>query len=221
MLRIPFYCVAYMLGLKLRKKAAQLPSRELSNFLCNTVLLGGISAVAPIIFFAFEVMSCFASFNFNFSQGGNCDNTLWAALWLSIYLVIMTGASIASKTVSWELRGEGLTYKSLAILRLKWRQKFQGALGVIVALASMYLFSVLGVQGKPNDVDIPFIGIAGGAAIFIAALIEMFTIAFGESVGGKEQTVASLVQGPRRISSGEGSLSLDRAGDDMIISDIV
>eukprot|EP00518_Triparma_eleuthera_P002738 CAMPEP_0182458868 /NCGR_PEP_ID=MMETSP1319-20130603/4109_1 /TAXON_ID=172717 /ORGANISM="Bolidomonas pacifica, Strain RCC208" /LENGTH=67 /DNA_ID=CAMNT_0024657641 /DNA_START=1 /DNA_END=201 /DNA_ORIENTATION=+ len=59
--RIPFWFTAYWLGLKLRRKAAQLPPAELSNFLCHTVLLGGVSAMAPMIFFMFEAVSCMAS----------------------------------------------------------------------------------------------------------------------------------------------------------------
>ena len=55
-----------------------------------------------------------------------------------------------SKAVSREEREDGLTYEKLVILRLKPRQKIQGALGVVTALTSMYLFSVLGVQGDPK-----------------------------------------------------------------------
>ena len=43
-----------------------------------------------------------------------------------------------------------MTYTNLAILRLKLKEKVQGSLGVITALVSMYLFSVLGVEGAPN-----------------------------------------------------------------------
>ena len=59
--RTPFWLVTYWLGLKLRRKAAQLSPAELSNFLCHTVLVGGVSAMAPMIFFMFEAVSCMAS----------------------------------------------------------------------------------------------------------------------------------------------------------------
>ena len=49
-----------------------------------------------------------------------------------------------------------MTYSNLTILRLKKREKVQGALGVVTALVSMYLFSVLGVEGKPTS------GVIGG-----------------------------------------------------------
>ena len=51
--RIPLWLIAYWLGLKLRRKAAQLPPAQLSKYLCHTVLVGGVSAMAPMIFFMF------------------------------------------------------------------------------------------------------------------------------------------------------------------------
>eukprot|EP00518_Triparma_eleuthera_P009738 CAMPEP_0182469246 /NCGR_PEP_ID=MMETSP1319-20130603/16781_1 /TAXON_ID=172717 /ORGANISM="Bolidomonas pacifica, Strain RCC208" /LENGTH=61 /DNA_ID=CAMNT_0024669527 /DNA_START=1 /DNA_END=182 /DNA_ORIENTATION=+ len=44
-----------------------------------------------------------------------------------------------------------MTYSNLAILRLKVKEKVQGAVGVITVLVAMYLFSVLGVEGAPNE----------------------------------------------------------------------
>ena len=42
-----FWLPLYLLGLKLRRKAAQLAPSELSDFLCKTVLRGGVGAMAP------------------------------------------------------------------------------------------------------------------------------------------------------------------------------
>eukprot|EP00518_Triparma_eleuthera_P000213 CAMPEP_0182459934 /NCGR_PEP_ID=MMETSP1319-20130603/4947_1 /TAXON_ID=172717 /ORGANISM="Bolidomonas pacifica, Strain RCC208" /LENGTH=150 /DNA_ID=CAMNT_0024658953 /DNA_START=124 /DNA_END=573 /DNA_ORIENTATION=+ len=127
--RIPFWLITYWLMLKIRRKAAQLPPAELSNFLCHTVLQGGASAMAPIIFFTFETVSCMASED----DLGNrqCDNTAYAASSLSMSLAIIAIASIASRTVPQEERGEGITYSNLAILRLKMKEKVQGVFGVI------------------------------------------------------------------------------------------
>ena len=51
-----------------------------------------------------------------------------------------------------EEREEGLTYEDLTILRLKnSKEKIQGILGVVTALVSMYLFSVLSPRGAEQD----------------------------------------------------------------------
>jgi len=106
--------------------------------------------MASMLFFLFEAMSCMISGD---GLGDDqCENTGTAAMFLSVYLAIITAVSIASRTVPQEARGEGITYSNLAILRLRMKEKVQGALGVITALASMYLFSDLGVEGEPNDI---------------------------------------------------------------------
>ena len=140
LLRVPIWYVAYALGLKVRKKASQLPPVKLSNFLCNTVLQGGVKAMAPMIFFNFEIVSCYTSTMFD---DGKCNNTSRAALALSLYLCIIPITAIRSKALSREERGEGLTYERLTILRLKPREKIQGTFRLFKALALMYLFSVL------------------------------------------------------------------------------
>ena len=126
--------------------------------------------MAPMIFFSFETVSCYQSSGYGNDQ---CVNTSNAALWLSTYLNILTAVSIASKAVSREERGEGLTYENLAILRLKKRQKIQGTLGIFTALASMYLFSVLKVDGEPNE-SIYWIGAVGAVALgLLQSLISL------------------------------------------------
>eukprot|EP00518_Triparma_eleuthera_P020214 CAMPEP_0197548116 /NCGR_PEP_ID=MMETSP1320-20131121/2318_1 /TAXON_ID=91990 /ORGANISM="Bolidomonas sp., Strain RCC2347" /LENGTH=88 /DNA_ID=CAMNT_0043108057 /DNA_START=355 /DNA_END=617 /DNA_ORIENTATION=+ len=88
--------------------------------------------MAPMIFFMFEAVSCM------FSGDGlgddQCENTTWAAMFLSLYIGIITMIAIGSRTIPHAERGEGMTYSNLAILRLKKRERVQGSLGVITAL---------------------------------------------------------------------------------------
>ena len=123
-------------------------------------------------------------------------------------------------------RGEGVTYADLAILKLGTRQKVQGALGVITALTSMYLFSILGVEGPPN-VSLWQSGAVGLITIGLAVLIEMFALVTGGT--GWDGTSA--------ISSGEGEnatntrvategsegqrISLAKFGDDMVVAGMI
>ena len=189
MARIALWLITYWLALKLRGKAAQLPPADLSNFLCQTVLVGGGSAMAPMIFFMFEAVSCMA--NGDGLDDDQCENTTYAAMYLSTYLVFITMITIASKTVPQEERGEGMTYSNLAIFRLKKSEQVQGVLGVVTALVSMYLFSVLRVEGEPNELII-WLGLAGLMTLVVAVLIEFASLAFRRSVStGDDQATSS------------------------------
>ena len=217
LVRIPFWLGAYWLFLKLRRKAAQLPPAKLSSFLCHTVLLGGMSAMAPMVFFMFEAVSCMAS------GGGlhddQCENTTKAATALSCYLAIITAVSVASRTVPQDERVQGMTYSNLVILRLKTREKVQGALGLVTALVSMYLFSVLGVGGEPSG-EIYVLGLIGAVALGVVAMIEFTTLAFGRSVsttgdGQAGTSPGSLTQ--QSNVSAESRLSLRDVEENMTI----
>ena len=218
--RIPFWLITYWLGLKLRRKAAQLPPAELPNFLCHTVLVGGVSAMAPMIFFMFEAVSCIASGDG--LEDELCTNTTRVARYLSVYLVTITAVSIASRTVPQEERGDGMTYSNLAILRLKMKEKVQGALGVVTALMSMYLFSVLGVEGVPNR-SLLWVGGAGFVTLGVTALIEFAYIAFGRSVSTGDEQVGSSsgnLGEPSNVSA-EQRLSLSNVGENMTVAGLV
>ena len=217
--RIPIWLGAYWLGLKLRRKAAQLPPAKLSNFLCHTVLLGGVSAMVPMIFFMFEAVSCMTSGDG--LDDDQCLNTTYAAVCLSGYLIIITAVSVASKSVPQEERGGGITYSNLAILRMKMKEKVQGALGLVTALTSMYLFSVLGVEGAPNG-SLLWVGGAGVLTWVIAGLIEFASIAFGRPVStGDGQAGSSVSLGEPSNIGAEERLSLGNVEENMTIAGLV
>ena len=220
LLRIPFWLITYWLGLKLRRKAAQLPPAELSNFLCHTALVGGASAMAPMIFFIFEAVSCITSGDV--LGDDQCENTTIAAMCLSVYLVIITAVAMASKTVPQGERGEGTTYSNLAILRLKMKEKVQGSLGVVTALVAMYLFSVLGVEGAQNW-SILWVGLGGAMTLLVAAFIEFAYIVFGSSVStGDDQAGSSSgsLGHPSNISA-EQQLSFTNVEENMTVASLV
>ena len=122
-MRVPIWCVTYMLLLKLRKRAARLPPKELSKFLCEKVLMHGSKALSPMIFFGFEFASCVTTSELEHSF---CDNTRYAAMWLSAYLMIITTTHVATQTLTVREKkciGEVMTYSRIAILDLKKRQQ--------------------------------------------------------------------------------------------------
>ena len=182
--------------------------------------LRGVSAMAPMTFFMFEAVSCMASGDG--LEDEQCVNTTRAAMFLSVYLGIITGVSIVSRAVPQGERGEGMTYSNLAILRLKVKEKVQGALGVITALASMYLFSVLGVEGERNETFL-LLGLAGAVTLSVAAFIELAYIAFGRSGStgdGKAGSSSGSLGEPNNIGT-EQRLSLANVEENMKVAGLV
>ena len=217
---IPFFLLAYWLLLKLRSQAAKLPPAELSNFLCHTILAGGVSAMAPMVFFSFEALSCYTVRSF---ETWKCNNTSFAAMFLSIFMSIIALISIARRTVpQGERRETHVTYSNLAILRLKMKEKVQGAFGVVTALVAMYLFSVLGVEGAPNDTN-NLVGVAGTVTLSVAAVIEFTSIASRgpRSTGDDQAGITSASLGETNDVGAERRLSVGRVGDDMVIAGLV
>ena len=168
--KIPLWCLAFWLGLELRESAGKLPPQELSDFLCQTVLVKCTAAMGPMLFFAFETISCFISQNS--LDNGQCVNTSGAAMNLSGYLTILTAWSIVNKTVPKSVQREtAWELSSIASLKgLKWWQQIQGGLTTVTAIASLYLLSVLGVEGEEKR---GALGTLGGISILFAALITM------------------------------------------------
>ncbi|GMH83051.1 hypothetical protein TL16_g09469 [Triparma laevis f. inornata] len=93
--RMPLYGLIFK-GLELRKAAALLPPKELSEFLCQSNLLKGVAIMGTMPFFFFETVSCYISMGYT---SGYCSNTSTAAMNLSFYLAGLTMLSITSKTV--------------------------------------------------------------------------------------------------------------------------
>ena len=65
----------------------------------------------------------------------------------------------------------GLTYENLGILRLKKREKFKRAFGLLTVLTSIYIFSSLGIPGKRNN-TLWWTAVVGSVTLGIAAVIE-------------------------------------------------
>ena len=170
--RIPCWCLIFWLGLKLRASTAKLPPQELSDFLCQTVLVKGTAAMGTMLLFSFETVSCFISQDS--VSNGQCGNTSSAALLLSMYLAILTTMSIVSKTVPKSVQREtAWELSSIASLKgLKWWQQIQGGLMIIMAISSLYLLSVLGVEGNEKD-RVSIVGATGASTIIFAALVNM------------------------------------------------
>jgi len=175
LLRIPLWCLAFWLGLKLRSSAGKLPPQELSDFLCQTVLVKGTAAIGPMLFFSFEAVSCFIGEG-TFSNG-QCNNTSNAAMCLSTILAVLTGLSITNKSVPKSVRrGTAWELSAIASLKgLKWWQQLQGGLMTITMVSSLYLLSVLGIKGDERDA-VWIVGGVGMTAVVLTAIIGTFLL---------------------------------------------
>ena len=144
--RILAFTVAFKSLLKLRESAAKLPPQQLSDFLCQTVLVKGTAAMVLMLFFSFETVACFISEKSVDNEA--CENTSEASVWLSFFLTLITVLSICSKSVQKSVQREmAWTMSAIATLNLKWWQQLQGGLVIIAGITALYLLSVVGVEG--------------------------------------------------------------------------
>ncbi|GMI06435.1 hypothetical protein TrVE_jg8393 [Triparma verrucosa] len=170
--RIPIWCFTFWLGLKLCESAGKLPPQGLSDFLCQTVLVKGTAAMGTILFFTFEGVSCFISQAS--LDNGQCLNTSIASVVLSGYVVILTTLSACNKAVPRSVQREmAWELASIASLKgLKWWQRLQGFLLTVAAIVSLYLLSVLGVEGNENSM-VFVMGAMGGASMLFVFIINV------------------------------------------------
>ena len=85
----------------------------------------------------------------------------------------------------------------------------------------MYMFSVLGVEGKPNG-SLFWVGLAGGVTLLIAMLIELASIALGRSVStsdGQADQSGSLGE-PSNIRRSR-SASIGNIAENMTVAGLV
>ena len=185
--------------------ASKLPPQGLSDFLCQTVLVKGTAAMSTMLFFSFETVSCFISQNS--LDNGQCSNTSTAAMYLSVYLAIITTLSIANKAVSKNVQRESAWELSMiaSLKGLKWWQPLQGGFVMVTALVSLYFLSILGVEGDKNSSTIFIVGGLGGASLVTALIIGMTMLVRNGNVpqDGKDVELFNNQRSVRGFSAGD------------------
>ncbi|GMH63274.1 hypothetical protein TL16_g03669 [Triparma laevis f. inornata] len=206
LLRIPVWCYVFKKGLKLRESAGRLPPEELSEFLCQTVLVKGTATIGPMIFFSFETVSCFIAQSSYVDGLYGCSDTARASLYLSVYLLVLTTLSIFSKSTPKSVqRATAWEYSAVATLNLKWWQKLQGGLMAVTALCSLYLLSALGVERDLRS-NVGNVGALGFIILMLAVIIGMFSLSDTLEVRQHSGTLSGGLEdrrGGRAISAGE------------------
>ena len=123
----------------------------------------------------------------------------------------MTASSVVRKVVPSEERETVLTYEILAVMRLKWFQQLQGVMVTLTALASMFLFSSLGVKGV-ESFQYNMIGGIGLITTAIYLLIDILTL-----VSEQRRRPAAADRKPRMSAiASERRLSISKLSGDLI-----
>eukprot|EP00519_Triparma_laevis_P013418 CAMPEP_0182490718 /NCGR_PEP_ID=MMETSP1321-20130603/474_1 /TAXON_ID=91990 /ORGANISM="Bolidomonas sp., Strain RCC1657" /LENGTH=1006 /DNA_ID=CAMNT_0024692943 /DNA_START=67 /DNA_END=3084 /DNA_ORIENTATION=- len=161
---MPLWYFSFKHMLRIREASASLPPKELSEFLCQTVLVRGLLALGPLVFFSFEIISCAMS---QYSiVNGQCANTSTASFYLSLILIVVTLLSVTNKAAPNSVqRAITWDYSHMATLNLVWWQRLQGGFVVITVVASLCLWGGFG-EGDQNAIY-PLAGITG----FLAAVL--------------------------------------------------
>ena len=68
-----------------------------------------------------------------------------------------------------------ITYAAMSTLDLTWLQKAQCCFIMVTAISSLYLLTVLGVEGEPNDL-VAVVGAFAGSCSGLAALTCCYSI---------------------------------------------
>ncbi|GMI13078.1 hypothetical protein TrLO_g1890 [Triparma laevis f. longispina] len=200
--RIPFWCLAYNKGMKMRAVEAQLPPKELSDFLSQSIIVKGVAAMGPMVLFSFEAASCFISVP-TYAEEGTCNNTSTAAVWLSTYLALFTLISVCTKAVPKIVQKElSLTWVEIASMDVSRVRILQGGLIIITSICALYMLSNLGVVGPEQDLVIR-VGGVGGSCLGLNVLVILLS---EESTVERQQNAHEInhdVVVSRAVSGGE------------------
>ncbi|GMI04950.1 hypothetical protein TrLO_g2842 [Triparma laevis f. longispina] len=148
---------------------AKLGRKELSEFICQDLLLKGTGAIVPMVFFASETLTCIT--NQTDESMETCYNTAVAGIMLSGFMAVLTVISIIHKMMPRRVQ-KATAWEDYAIARvdLKWWQQLQGGLFVVTGVSAIFMLSALGVEGKKDHL-LYAVGAVGGCSLGIAFLI--------------------------------------------------
>jgi len=129
-------CLVY--GLSWRRKIANLPDEELSNFFLNSVLKNVIKNITGMLFVTFRSLNCVIE-NMSFRV---CSKTSACSMYLALYLVIFIIIKMVVGTMSERQRREDqVSWEKLASMKeLKLWHKCSGVLVLVTGVISMFLF---------------------------------------------------------------------------------
>jgi len=197
--RSMLYVGMFKLGLKIRGGLSELSREDLSNFLVNRWLAMGAACMTTILFFLFEVISCWIENE----DDSYCSNSLEAASYLSVFLIVFNLTSVIRRAVPVEVRSAmEITKERIASFHLKKREMLQTVLLALAGGCTLYLLSSLGVF-KPYDSKCYLAGMVGLVTLAINFVVEAKTLVHkgghsGSSGGGGEASVRR----DRKLSSG-------------------
>jgi len=183
--------VAFRLGLSARERISNLPPAKLSSFLVNTLVVRGTAGFSSVVFFKFEVISCWIE-----HSGDLCNSTSSAAIWLSVYVLELTTIAIISAPTA--ETSSPITKERVAILAINRRETLEGFCFTVAGCCALILLSTLGVASA-NYTTNTFTGMAGMVALFVVTWLRISDLRRTDLQGGGQK---NTVEDSRRFSSG-------------------
>jgi len=176
--------------MRVNANVANLPRKEVSEFLVGTVLVKGVAVLSSIMFFNFEVASCWIE-NIDSNL---CDNTATAANYLGLYAIMAQSILIVRQTVPKDVRKMvSVTKEEVATMNLNIKEQIQVSLVVISLVCTLALLSSLGVSSMPSRLN-GNIGQVGLATSGMILLVEILTLNNAEMRQDKAKSEATSYQ---------------------------
>ncbi|GMH77653.1 hypothetical protein TL16_g07484 [Triparma laevis f. inornata] len=170
--------------LKVRERLGKLTKEEVSEYLCQTVLVRSSEIMLPIMFLLFECLSCLSQHpivptkvapddeeeeKFDWEV---CSSSTNAAVLLSVYLVLFNLQTLISKSAPRHIQDvKAFTFESIATLDLRKRHRAQIGLFSLTAFCALYLFGILGIETTKEQYVLPF-GYVGLFSCVLAILMD-------------------------------------------------
>ncbi|GMH78321.1 hypothetical protein TL16_g07754 [Triparma laevis f. inornata] len=173
-----FYLLLLKFGIKSRSHFAKLPDKELSHFLTNDVIMGGvIIGLGQLAFLMFGSIQC----DGNASSYTECNRTLISQAGLSImvglYVMIKLGSGAVPKRI---LDKHVISTRKILAMEVNKQECIQSSSLTIAALCALYLIGNYGAEGDfEDDAESGFmynVMNAGCLCLIVTAAWKMFAI---------------------------------------------
>jgi len=198
------------MGLSLVSQARKLPPALLEDILLKTVVIKGLTALASILFFSFETLSCILRVPYEKENGAAsnlCVEAASGAGYLSMFVALFLLRSLGHETVLPTDR-ICITYQEVAAGDLTWTRKIIMSLHAVTGLTSLFLFTTLGVMVPDEDLSATFwVGLVGLMALVTALVVEIWVDVLK---GGEKASKSSTSS--RKFSSGDVTKGVMVAG---------
>jgi hypothetical protein len=189
--------------------ASKLPDEELSFFLMETVLKGGMYSLGPLTYLAFAPIKCVLASDITDAEYAECEGTATCHLYLSSYCIFTLILTLATQASCREVRQiHGVNPERLAALNLKKTQGVQASCLVVTGVCALYLLTNIDSINQTNNYALSCVGITGLACIAVVTVWRVTVYIWTNNAvleSKKNSSSFESVEASRGDSSSEGS----------------